>query len=71
MKPTHLDKDRRHEERLKESENNLKGHIRKLENRVSELQRLNDDFLHQKVFESYRMIHTTFQSRKFLEIKQQ
>ena len=44
------DKDRRYEERLKEAENTLKGHIRKLENRVSELQRLNDDFLHQKVF---------------------
>ena len=50
MKPTHLDKDRRYEERLKEAENTLKGQIRKLENRVSELQRLNDDFLHQKVF---------------------
>merc|ERR1712131_369110 len=42
------DKDRRYEERLKEAENTLKGQIRKLENRVSELQRLNDDFLHQK-----------------------
>ena len=49
MKPTHSDKDRRYEERLKEAENTLKGQIRKLENRVSELQRLNDDFLHQKV----------------------
>ena len=44
-----LDKAVRQDEVLKESEINAKNKIRKLESRINDLQRLNDEYQHQRV----------------------
>lgn len=49
---SHLDKNSSHDTALKQYENQINAKIRRLETRISELQRTNEDHLHLKVISS-------------------